>query len=132
MKGIYALIIRLNDDASVNVGALGKVSLGKGVYVYVGSAQTNLEQRVKRHQRKEKRLFWHVDYLLNSDNSKVEEILYMEGDKTAECQVAHEIGTHGEPVTGFGCSDCHCKSHLFRVENYDFLLGQMQQLKMEP
>ena len=26
----------------------------------------------------------------------------------------------------------YCKSHLFRVETYDFLLGQMQQLKMEP
>jgi Uri superfamily endonuclease len=64
VKGIYTLIIRLDDDVSVNIGALGKVSFGKGLYIYVGSAQTNLEQRVKRHLRKEKRLFSHVDYLL--------------------------------------------------------------------
>jgi Uri superfamily endonuclease len=130
VKGIYALIIRLDDDVNLDVGSMGQVSFGKGLYVYVGSAQINLEKRVKRHLRKEKRLFWHVDYLLNSVNAKVENALYIEGDKTAECQVAHEIGMHSDPVMGFGCSDCHCKSHLFRVQNYDFLLGQMKQLKM--
>jgi Uri superfamily endonuclease len=101
VKGIYALIICLNDNVNVNVGALGKVSFRKGLYAYVGSAQTNLEQRVKRHLGKEKRLFWHVDYLLNSGNAKVAKVLYREGDKTVECQLANEIGTRGTPSNGF-------------------------------
>jgi Uri superfamily endonuclease len=132
VKGIYALIIRLNQDICINVGAFGETRFKKGTYVYVGSAQINLEQRVKRHLRKEKRLFWHVDYLLNSDTAKIEKTLFMEGDKAAECKIAQEIGERGESVNGFGCSDCDCRSHLFIVSNYDFLLRQMQPLNMEP
>ena len=131
LRGIYALIIRLDEDITINVGAMGKTDFKKGLYVYVGSAQTNLEQRVKRHLRKEKRLFWHVDYLLSSDAAKIVEVFYMQAGKAAECKVANEIGRQGEPVSGFGCSDCHCKSHLFRIRNYSFLCETMQQLKME-
>jgi Uri superfamily endonuclease len=132
LKGIYALVIRLENDAALNVGALGMISFKKGVYIYVGSAQTNLELRVMRHLRKEKRLFWHIDYLLGNNAARVEKVFHMEDAKAAECVIASEIGKRGEPVISFGCSDCNCKSHLFRVENCDFLLGQMHLLKMEP
>ncbi len=130
MKGIYSLIIRLNEDVNVVVGSLGKTNFKKGIYVYVGSAQANLEQRVKRHLRRDKRLFWHIDYLLNSDAAKIVEVLYMQGDKASECAVAKHISVVGEVMNGFGCSDCHCKSHLFRIENYSFLLESMQKLRM--
>jgi Uri superfamily endonuclease len=132
LKGIYALVIRLENDAAYNIGALGMISFKKGLYIYVGSAQTNLEERVRRHLRKEKRLFWHIDYLLGSNMAKAEKVFHMKGDKAAECVVANEVGKRGEPIMGFGSSDCNCKSHLFRVENYDFLLEQMSLLKMEP
>jgi Uri superfamily endonuclease len=132
MKGIYALIIRINEDTCINVGAIGETHFKKGTYVYVGSAQINLERRVKRHLRREKRLFWHVDYLLNSGAAKIQKTLFMQGDRAAECKIAREIGERGEHVNGFGCSDCDCRGHLFRVSNYDFLLGQMQPLNMEP
>jgi Uri superfamily endonuclease len=33
-------------------------------------------------------------------------------------------------VNGFGCSDCRCRSHLFRISNYDFLASFMQEYKM--
>jgi Uri superfamily endonuclease len=33
-------------------------------------------------------------------------------------------------VNGFGCSDCRCRSHLFRISNYDFLASFMQKYKM--
>jgi Uri superfamily endonuclease len=132
LKGIYALIIRLTNDNIVNVGALGSLSLIKGTYVYVGSAQTNLEQRVKRHLRKEKRLFWHIDYLLDDPAADVVEVLYMQGDKTAECAVANEISKQGEPIEGFGCSDCNCKSHLFRVADCSFLRKRLKPLNLEP
>ena len=64
MKGIYILLISIAGRISVSVGALGDKSFQKGLYVYVGSAQNNLEKRVKRHLRKVKRRFWHIDYLL--------------------------------------------------------------------
>jgi Uri superfamily endonuclease len=130
LKGIYVLIIRLDSDAAFKVGALGEISLEAGTYAYVGSAQTNLEQRVRRHLRKEKRLFWHVDYLLNNEKAKVEYVLHMDGEKRAECTVANQIALQGKPVSGFGCSDCHCTSHLFRLKNYSFLLKQMKPLSL--
>jgi len=105
----------------VNVGAIGRLTFKKGLYAYVGSAQNNLEQRVKRHLRKEKRKFWRVDYLLDNDATKVIEVFHKQADKTEECAIAKVIGERGEPMDGFGSSDCSCKSHLFRIGDYGFL-----------
>jgi Uri superfamily endonuclease len=126
LKGIYVLIIQVSGDVAVQVGALGKLTFKKGLYAYVGSAQGNLEQRVRRHLRKEKRKFWHVDYLLESDAAEVIAIFHKQADKTEECTVAKAIGEKGEAVVGFGASDCNCKSHLFRLENLKFLQESIQ------
>lgn len=131
LKGVYVLIIRVEDDASVNVGALGKLTFEKGLYAYVGSAQNNLEQRIKRHLRKEKRLFWHVDYLLDNNTAKIVKVLYKQANKAEECTIAVEIGKRSEPINGFGCSDCKCRSHLFRTGDYQFLQEFMQVLNVE-
>ena len=113
MHGIYALRIRLCKDVSIRVGAIGKISFNRGYYVYVGSAQRNLEKRVERHLRKKKKLFWHIDYLLSNEHAKIEKVLFRQADKSAECALARELGRQAEPVAGFGCSDCRCLSHLF-------------------
>jgi Uri superfamily endonuclease len=131
LKGVYVLIIQLDEDTGVNVGAIGRLTFKKGLYAYVGSAQNNLEQRVKRHLRKEKRKFWHVDYLLGNVATKVVEVLYEQADKTEECAIARVIGERGESMDGFGSSDCSCKSHLFRVGDYGFLQEFMQVLDMK-
>jgi Uri superfamily endonuclease len=128
VKGVYVLVIQVEDEAVLSVGALGTLPFKPGLYAYVGSAQTNLEQRVRRHLRKEKRLFWHIDYLLDSDAAKVVKVLYKDADKAGECAVARELSEKGEPVIDFGCSDCSCRSHLFRIEGYGFLLGPMRVL----
>ena len=130
MKGIYILIIRVCKDISVNVGALGRKAFAKGLYAYVGSAQTNLEKRVKRHLRREKRLFWHIDYLLDSDQAEILEVLYKEAGKTQECRVANALSEKGKPIAGFGCSDCRCGSHLVRISDYKFLLNSMKPLNL--
>jgi Uri superfamily endonuclease len=130
LKGIYVLIIRVCKDISVNTGALGRRALAKGFYAYVGSAQTNLEKRVKRHLRREKHLFWHIDYLLNSDQAEILEVLYKETGKTQECGVANALREKGKPIAGFGCSDCRCRSHLFRISDYKFLLNSMKPLNL--
>jgi Uri superfamily endonuclease len=113
LNGVYALEIDLCKDISVRVGAMDNVHFKEGIYVYVGSAQCNLEKRVQRHLRKEKKLFWHIDYFLSNERAKIEKVLFRQADRLAECAIAQELGRQGEPVAGFGCSDCRCQSHLF-------------------
>jgi Uri superfamily endonuclease len=131
LKGIYVLIIQISHDATVQVGALGKLTFTKGLYAYVGSAQNNLKHRVRRHLRKEKRKFWHLDYLLDNSAAKILAVFYKQAAKTEECAVAKAIGEKGEAVAGFGASDCHCESHMFRLETYGFLQGFMRVLDVE-
>ena len=123
MKGIYVLIIELNHDISCRIRALGELAFQQGFYAYVGSAQNNLELRVKRHQRKEKRLFWHIDYLLNNEAARVTSVYHVPRRKAEECTVARLIQDNGAlPVRGFGCSDCQCKSHLFMRKALNLLM----------
>lgn len=131
MKGIYALVILVSEHIALAVGALGEVKFDNGLYVYVGSAQTNLEERIARHLRKTKRKFWHIDYLLDAEGVNVVKVLYKEAAKAEECRVAVELGKVGLAIEGFGSSDCHCKSHLFRLPNYEFLKGYMNELSLE-
>jgi Uri superfamily endonuclease len=85
---------------------------------------------VKRHQRKEKRLFWHIDYLLNNEAAKVTAVYHTVGKKKEECIVAGMIEANGAlPIRGFGCSDCNCRSHLFRGKTFEFLDKRLQLFK---
>lgn len=114
MKGIYVLVVSVDRDTKVNVGALGNTFFKKGLYAYVGSAQKSLKKRIDRHLRKEKRSFWHIDYLLR-DVGRVVEVFWKEAEKSEECRVAKELGKTGVPILNFGCSDCSCVSHLFML-----------------
>jgi len=114
-SGVYALIIRLNKDETIRIGKLCKRNFKKGFYVYVGSALNNLEKRIDRHRRKRKKLFWHIDYLLNSKYAKISEVLVIKTNKKMECKLNRIISNMDNArilVKGFGCSDCICKSHL--------------------
>jgi len=130
VQGIYILIIRLSENTDVTIGKLGKLLFPKGLYAYVGSAQNGLEKRIERHFRKEKRVFWHVDYLLQSPASKILRVFHKTAGKPEECAVAKKIGAEGEAVAGFGCSDCPCKTHLFRMKAYDSMREFMQEYKL--
>jgi len=120
-KGIYILVVSVSKDINVKVGTLGNVNFEKGMYAYVGSAQNNLEKRIERHLRKTKQKFWHIDYILDYDNVKVLKVFYKHAGKSEECKVANKIGERCVPTKGFGSSDCKCKSHLFKLKNYQFL-----------
>ncbi len=122
MKGIYALEICLSRDVCLSVGALGKIAFRRGVYVYIGSGQLNLEQRVRRHFREQKKVFWHIDYLLSDRNAEITGAKTRRAGKPKECSVARELGRQGMPVAGFGCSDCRCVSHLYWFpEDFDLM-----------
>jgi adenylylsulfate kinase len=125
MKGIYVLIIAIDRNISVDTGALGNLNFEKGLYAYVGSAQNNLEERIKRHFRTEKTKFWHIDYLLDNSPVKVLKVFYDRAGKPKECEIAKELAKKGFPIRGFGSSDCNCESHLIKVEDYQFLREHM-------
>lgn len=114
-KGTYVLFLTLSEDVTLEIGSLGTVSLEKGNYCYVGSAMGGLDQRLGRHLSKEKKIRWHIDRLtVIADNMYA---YISTGDFIPECELAHIVEENGglPAVKGFGCSDCHCKTHLFSV-----------------
>lgn len=110
-KGIYILLIGLPKSQKIMTGKLGVLDFPKGLYAYVGSAQNGLEKRIKRHCRKDKIKFWHIDYLL--ERAKILEVYAKKSRKEQECETARELGKKFKAVPKFGCSDCRCRSHLF-------------------
>lgn len=114
MKGIYALIANLEEDKNIKVGKLGPINFKKGYYTYIGSALNSLEDRINHHRRKDKKLRWHVDYLL--DEGRIVEILCFETTERVECTVARTFQKNLDSIKNFGCSDCSCESHLFYSE----------------
>jgi len=111
MKGTYLLVMELPNDISIMVGKQGLVHFQKGWYVYVGSALNGLDQRIQRHLREDKKIHWHIDYLLSYTD--LVDIFYKEGTQREECRIARSFAKTFIGVPGFGCSDCTCKSHLF-------------------
>jgi Uri superfamily endonuclease len=129
LKGIYVLAITVSKDTEVGVGALGNIDFRKGLYAYVGSAQKRLENRVKRHLKGvRKRNFWHVDYLLDNSFTEVVRVFYKEADKSMECEIAENLKKKGIPIANFGCSDCTCKSHLFKINDFNFFKDFMSEM----
>jgi len=113
----YCLIIQLSQDSTIKIGKIGEIEFKKGYYVYVGSALNSIDSRIRRHLSKEKKLFWHIDYLLKSPNSNVKEVILERSPEKWECDVAMEISKKGTSTDRFGCSDCKCSSHLFYFES---------------
>jgi len=103
--------MELANDKKISVGKLEKIKFSRGYYLYVGSALNGLEQRIKRHIRNQKKMYWHIDYLLQ--NAKIVDIFYKESERKEECKIAQKFNQYVSLVPGFGCSDCRCKSHLF-------------------
>ena len=121
MKGVYVLLVWLSRDVKRSVGSLGEIVFEKGLYAYVGSAQNNVHKRIGRHLRKEKKIHWHIDHLLDSDFVVVPNAYVKKGSKNEECRLARSV--KGIPVQGFGSSDCKCGSHLFRIDHPKQLEG---------
>jgi Uri superfamily endonuclease len=112
-KGSYALLLALKDETRLNVGRLGLCLLPPGYYLYVGSAQAGLGRRLGRHLGGQKRLRWHIDYLLQ--HAEVVEVWYALSEERLECtwgQAARQLPQARIPTPGFGSSDCRCHSHL--------------------
>ena len=115
-KGTYVLFLRFDEPVGTEVGSLGRIDLEAGTYCYVGSAMNGLDQRVSRHLCHEKNKRWHIDFL----TTLCEEMTAYEHEGTdiSECDLADHILKIGgqSAMKGFGCSDCGCQTHLFKVD----------------
>jgi Uri superfamily endonuclease len=109
----YQLFIRLDSDCDLTIGKLGRFIFPAGIYVYTGSARRNLAQRLARHQRRDKKKRWHIDYLLDSPHAKIVNTLTFSED---EC-VINQRESGEVVVKGFGASDCrmNCGAHLKKI-----------------
>ncbi|MBI1986779.1 MAG: GIY-YIG nuclease family protein [Nitrospinae bacterium] len=122
--GLYLIFMELGKDKEIKVGKLGCFAFPSGHYSYTGSAMGGLEARLARHRRGAKRLFWHIDYLLQW--ARIVDIRTfpfperLEEQSTPltprlECRLNQIVLGHPKAqvlVPGFGSSDCHCPSHL--------------------
>ena len=112
-SGNYLILLELSEPCTVEVGALGKISMEQGWYIYAGSARRNLSARIERHQRKtRKKKHWHIDYL--TSHAETIQAFPIVTFCNIECNLAAELEElGGRGINGFGCSDCRCKSHLY-------------------
>ena len=133
-KGVYVLIIDVKSQVSFSAGSLGAISLRKGLYAYVGSAKGpgGLRGRVLRHLRSDKKLRWHIDYLLAQPSVKVVKVLYAVTEEVRECDLVGELVKRGAraPVKGFGSSDCRrrCPAHLLILKREEAVIKSFEAL----
>ena len=131
-RGTYALILRSRRFSELTVGALGKVKLQPGFYIYVGSAQGagGIRSRVSRHLKASKKLHWHIDYLRR--NLPIITVWCAKTAFVQEHQWARTIGGGNiatAAIQSFGASDCRCESHLFFCTTAPLLAEFRRQLK---
>jgi Uri superfamily endonuclease len=106
----YQLLIEVARPLRLTIGRLGRFDFPAGRYVYTGSAVRGLDARIARHLRREKRLRWHIDYLLHAPGVSVTGVI-----RSGRAECALNRATPGRiAANGFGASDCRagCGAHL--------------------
>ena len=106
------LKIYLSEKKEISVGARGIFNFPAGYY-YCGTAQKNLQARLKRHGSQGKKFHWHIDYFLVE--AELQDFYTWAVSREGECTLARYFSNRLEGeviVPGFGASDCNCKSHL--------------------
>ena len=125
-SGCYFLVIENAPGKEITIGKLGTFTFPAGFYVYTGSAMNSLKKRIGRHLSINKKLHWHIDYLLAE--TRIIFAGFIETKERIECQLNSIISGFDKAaalVPRFGSSDCNCKTHLFHfpgVENLSMIL----------
>jgi Uri superfamily endonuclease len=71
---------------------------------------------------KKKTARWHIDYLTNK--ASVWSVVTFDSSQKLECALAEALGRQAAPISGFGCSDCDCTSHLFfAADQHDIMVA---------
>jgi Uri superfamily endonuclease len=114
--GTYILITHLPASTVLTIGRLGTFPFTAGLYAYVGSAfgTGGLRGRLKHHLAPNKRLHWHMDYLVQA--APIQAIWYLANETPREHDWAAIVAALPDvttPIHRFGASDCKCPAHLF-------------------
>jgi len=109
-SGSYVLVMELAREQDISVGRRS-LHFPRGYYAYVGSGMGGVKARVNRHLRPDKRVHWHIDYLLQ--RASLSDVIIGESTERTECAIACALGSQFDAIPGFGSSDCRCPSHLF-------------------
>jgi len=111
--GSYVLILENNMAQHIRIGQLGELWFPEGYYVYVGSGMNVLDSRIKRHHRKRKKPFWHIDYL-TPDFFKPVQTHPLRSRQRFESSLATAMAALADDrINGFGATDTPEDSHLF-------------------
>ncbi len=116
LESSYLLVVRIPTSVEVSLGRK-RWYFNSGYYVYVGSARVFRPYiRILRHFLKEKRRWWHIDYLTSEEYVEVVLGLILYGVSESSLYSYLARVRSFEPVApGFGASDSpdHV-THLFR------------------
>jgi sugar fermentation stimulation protein A len=110
--GTYLLVLNNQSQFQRMIGALGERKFQPGYYVYIGSALRNLEQRLKRHNSKRKKIHWHIDSII-PEPMQIVKTHVIRRELRLESKLAEKLSKIGDgEVQGFGASDDQLDSHL--------------------
>ena len=123
MVGSYVLLIKLPEERTISIGSRQGVHFHRGYYAYVGSAMGGFKARLNRHLRGDKKLHWHIDYLLQK--AVITSIILCQTEDRLECTIAQALSRQFDSIPGFGCSDCKCHSHLFFAPEEKPMISQV-------
>ncbi|NHJ04333.1 MAG: GIY-YIG nuclease family protein [Candidatus Heimdallarchaeota archaeon] len=124
-SGSYILFISLKKEVIIKIGSLAEIEFPKGIYLYVGSAFSfgGLNKRINRHLAENKKIFWHIDYLLQNIQTEIISIAWILSDRKNECKIVEKIknsliSNKLSEIKKFGSSDCNCYGHLILLKSF--------------
>ncbi|WP_297446165.1 DUF123 domain-containing protein [Desulfurobacterium sp.] len=116
-RGTYIIVFNLKKERKIQTKRRVFL-LPEATYGYIGSAfgSGGLNSRLNRHLKKRKKKHWHFDYVSTS-RFFTPVAVYCFLEKRIECEIAERFKGVFSAISGFGCSDCSCVSHLFIVNS---------------
>ncbi|MFX0015109.1 MAG: DUF123 domain-containing protein [Promethearchaeota archaeon] len=120
-QGVYVIVLKIVHPYVIDTKRF-KWILKAGYYLYFGSARgktsTSLENRLARHFRFQKKIFWHIDYITSNSDTKIINAFYSVKPDITECSAFQEFKQNFQDVIiipNFGSTDCksYCGGHLF-------------------
>ncbi len=127
-KGTYLLFLKVEKDTVVKSKSK-EWYIEAGLYVYVGSALNNLEKRIERHLRKEKKKHWHIDFLV--EKAQVIKVLKIISEERLEERISKYFCQLYRVVSKFGSTDLKTCGNLFKIEDLDFVEESLRDLLRE-
>ena len=122
-KGTYLLLVQVEDNPIIHA-TKKKWMFEKGIYAYIGSARNigGLRVRIGRHLKQDKKMYWHIDYLLANSYVEIIGAIFTISKKNLECEVVKTLikeGIGAPYAKRFGSSDCKkgCTSHIIKLSN---------------